>query len=285
MAPMAEPVWSAAMPRPLPGFLLIPFLSATLSAAEPPIALPSLRSVHLVMQRGPEQESAELTCDLVTAFSDARLVTWEDARVERIDSDDGTPLIADQPPTGAPPLDGSAGVDDLLVPLHLTVRGFARPPLGLKTLRITATAVLATGTPRELALPLAAAGRSFAPQDDPAATVVVAVENGQWKLTLAEKLMQRTLRVLLRTADGDAVEGVPTIRERVAGRTVIDMATDNDLTEEAHVVVVLAEHIELRPVRLAADDLALFGPRRDPELLPLGREPAHTPTIDPAAGF
>ncbi len=258
-----------------------PFLIAlvsftSLAAAEPVAVVPTLRSVNLQMAHGADQDSADLTLELVASFPDGRLIAWQDAAVVDAEAEGGERLVPQGTPESAPDLANSASEDDLAVPLTVQLGGFTRPPSRLTKLRVDATAVLASGGTRELALPLDGVGRTFAPQEDKLATVAVAKEQAQWKLTLSERLSRRLIRVVLRRADGSQADCWVNQRERTPNRTVLDVQANNEAAD-ARPVLMLAEKIEQRRVRLMGDGLALFGTTTDPELLPLGANPAGDP--------
>lgn len=258
-------------------FLILALTSlAPLIAAEPAAVVPTLRSVHLQMAHGAEQDSADLVIELVASFPDGRLIAWQDATVVEAETDGGERLM----PQGTPESTSNFGIDssedDLAVPLTVPLGGFTRPPARLAKLRIDAIAVLASGGTRELVLPLDGAGRTFAPQEDKLATVAVAKEQAQWKLTLSERLARRLMRVALRRADGTLAEVWVNQRERTPNRLVLDVQANNEAAD-ARPVLMLAEKVEQRRVRLMGDGLALFGTTTDPELLPLGANPAGDP--------
>lgn len=263
--------------------LIIPFLSITALAgiaagAEPTTVVPTLRTVNLSMAHGPDLDLADLHLELVTSFKDGRLLGWEDARLLEASSDSGERLVTQGIPESSPNFGGQGSEDDLSIPLALQLSGFSKPPTRLARLRIEAVAVLAQGGIRELALPATAAGRTFAPQDDKSATVQVAREQNQWKLTCSATLARRLVRVVLRKPEGDQVDGYTSVRERNANRLVLDVASGDGSTE-TRPVLILAERVELRPVRLMGDGMALFHADADPELLPLGKDHAGDPAL------
>ena len=257
-------------------FLIASATFASLTAAEPVAVVPTLRSVHLQMAHGADQDSADLVLELVASFPDGRLIAWQDATVVEAEADGGERLVPQGTSESTCDFGNDGSEDDLAVPLTVPLGGFTRPPSRLAKLRIDATAVLASGGTRELVLPLDGAGRTFAPQEDKLATVAVAKEQAQWKLTLSERLARRLMRVVLRRADGSLAESWVNQRERTPNRTILDVQANNEAAD-ARPVLMLAEKIEQRRVRLMGDGIALFGVAADPELLPLGENPAGDP--------
>ena len=259
-------------------FLLVSAISVIAGGAEPTPIVPTLRMVNLSMSHGPDMDNADLHLELVTSFKDGRLLGWEDARLIEASADSGEKLIAQGIPESTPNFSSQGSEDDLSIPLAVQLTGFSRPPTRLAKLRIDATAVLAQGGIRELVLPANAAGRTFAPQDDKTATVQATREQNQWKLTCSGSLARRLMRVVLRKPEGDQVDGYASQRERNANRLVIDIST-GDNNPDARPVLILAERVELRPVRLIGDGMALFSADADPELLPLGKDHVGDPAL------
>ena len=263
----------------LASLLLISAMTASATAAEPTPLVPTLRSVNLSMSRGPDSNSADLNLELVTSFTDGRLLGWTDVRLLEASADSGEKLITQGIPDSTPNYYSSQGSeDDLSIPLALQLTGFSRPPSRLVKLRLDAVAVLAQGGIRELVLPANAAGRTFAPQDDKTSTVQVTREQNQWKLICSGNLARRLMRVVLRKPEGDQVNGYANQRERNANRLVLDVSNSDNSADE-RLVLILAERVELRPVRLMGDSMALFSADADPELLPLGTDRASDPVM------
>lgn len=258
--------------------LLVSALSGIARGADPTPIVPTLRMVNLSMSHGPDMDSADLHLELVTSFKDGRLLGWEDARLIEASADSGEKLIAQVNPESTPNFSGQGSEDDLIIPLSVQLTGFSRPPTRLAKLRIDAVAVLARGGIRELVLPANAVGRTFAPQDDKTATVQVTRDQNQWKLTCSGSLGRRLMRVVLRKPEGDQVDGYASQRERNANRLVLDVSS-GDNSADARPVLILAERVELRPVRLMGDGMALFSADADPELLPLGKDHAGDPAL------
>jgi hypothetical protein len=258
--------------------LLVCACSLLATGAEPVSLVPTLRSVNLSMSHGPDQDNADLHLELVTSFKDGRLLGWEDARLIEAKAEGGEKLMSQGIPESTPNFSSQGSEDDLSIPLSVQLTGFTRPPIRLATLRIEAVAILAQGGVRELVLPANATGRTFAPQDDKTATVLVTREQNQWKLICSGSLARRLVRVILRKPEGDQVDGYASQRERNANRLVLDVS-GGDNTAEARPVLILAERVELRPVRLMGDGLALFNAEADPELLPLGKDHAGDPAL------
>jgi hypothetical protein len=264
--------------RPLvPVFLLSLSLAAStaLSAADTSRVEPALDTLNLQLSRGPDGDQGSLQLGLVAQFPDRRLLGWKDATVALAETDDGQRLHPGE--TG----DAWAAMsrdseDDLAVPLSVTLTGFTSPPLRLKRLRILATAVLAHGDSLDLALPAKPQNRIFAPADDPRATVRAERQEGNWQLTLSARLSERCLRIQLRRPDGAVVPSAVEDVEQNPQHRVVSVQPHGD-GEDLLPVLVLAQHIEYRAVTLEADGLALFGTLRNPELLPLGKDPGAHP--------
>ncbi len=252
--------------------LMVPLALAM--GAEIPAILPSIRSVNLQMTRNGEQDSAQLNLELVTRFSDGQLLGWSDVQILSAEGPEGH---LDGTATGTLPQiqnNHNESEDDLSVPLTVEFSGFIRPPTLLKKIRISATALISHGTTRELALPENANDRTFAPADDRKATVSAKLEKDHWRLEMTGPLAERCVRVVLRRADGTEMESNLNQNQSSPQRSVIDLRSNNGDLAGSRPVLILVEKIERRAVIIAAEQLELFGSSADPEMLPLGGDPA-----------
>jgi hypothetical protein len=269
---MIRPLWA-----PL---LLVSAISGIAAGADPVSIVPTLSKVNLSMSlRENKIDSADLRLELVTSFQHARLLGWEDARLVEASVDSGEKLIAKGTPEWKPNFGSENCENDLSIPLAVELTGFSRPPTRLTKLRIDAIAVLAYGGYRELVLPANTEGRTFASQDDKTATVQLTRKQDQWELICSTSLARRLMTVVLHNPKGDLVYyGDASQRHRNANRMVVDVPID-DIDQDARPVLILAERVELRPVRLMGDGMALFSADADPELLPLGKDHADYPAL------
>lgn len=254
---------------------LLPGMLATLSlaAAQEPLAIaPVIHSVNLQMQRGADQDTAQLTVELAARFADGQLLGWNDVQVVSADGPDGR--MIGQATAGSTLLQRGDSEDDLSVPLTIEFSGFVRPPTAIKKLRVTATALIGHGVSHELALPDNATGRTFAPADDRKATVTAKAEKDHWRLELTAALAERCVHIHLRRADGTDVESYVSQDQAGPQRTVVDLRSNEGDIAGTKPVLMLVEKVEHRAVVLASEQLDLFGSSADPELLPLGGDPA-----------
>lgn len=242
------------------------------AAQEPLTVVPTVRSVNLQMMRNVNQDSAQLSLELVTRFSDGRLLGWSDVQIISIESQDGMRLTGEGHGTSTLLQFGNSE-DDLNIPLSLELGNFLQPPLALKKVRILATALIGHGATRELALPATANGRTFAPADNRAATVSVTAEKNHWRLDLSGALAERCVKIVLKNQDGVEVEANLNQNQASPQRVRFDLQPNDGAMTGTYPVLELVEKIERRAVVVSSDHLDLFASNADPELLPLGGDP------------
>lgn len=258
--------------RVFPGILALSFALQAHAAQEPMVISPSVRSVNLQMMRTSDQDSSQLSLELVARFADGRLLGWSDVHIISVESQDGTRLTGEGHGTSTL-LQSGFSEDDLNIPLSLELANFIQPPISLKKVRISAVALIGHGTTRELILPATANGRTFAPADNRAATVTATAENNHWRLDLAGPLAERCVKILLKNQDGVEVDANLNQNQVSPQRVRFDLHPNSGEMSGTHPVLELLEKIERRTVVLSSDHLDLFASNSDPELLPLGGDP------------
>lgn len=248
-------------------------LSLQVQAAQEPLAItPTIRSVNLQMMRNADQDSAQLSLELVARFADGRLLGWSDVQIISLEGQDGIRLTGEGHGTTTL-LQTGMSEDDLNIPLTLELANFIQPPLSLKKVRISAIALIGHGATRELTLPATANGRTFAPADNRAATVTATAEKDHWRLSLSGPLAERCVKIVLRNEDGSENEANLNQNQISPQRVQFDLQPNNGDMTGTHPVLELVEKIERRLVMLSSDHLDLFASNSDPELLPLGGDP------------
>ena len=253
-------------------------LSLTMQAhaAQEPISItPTVRSVTLQMTRNADQDSAQLSLELVARFADGRLLGWSDVQIITIEGPDGVRLTGQGHGTTTL-LQYGTSEDDLHIPLSVELMDFIQPPIALKKVRISAVALIGHGATRELVLPESATGRTFAPADNRSATVTATLEKDHWRLDLAGSLAERCVKILLKNKDGIEVDANLNQNQVSPQRARFDLRPNDGDMSGTHPVLELVEKIERRAVVLSADHLDLFASNTDPELLPLGGDPKAT---------
>ena len=266
---------------PAQRFFLFPLISGALvlglspqvqAAQEPPVITPTVRSVNLQMSRSADQENAQLSLELVARFADGRLLGWSDIKIDSIESADGTRLTGEGHGTTTL-LQFGQSEDDLSIPLFLEITNFTQPPASLKKIRIRAVALIGHGATRELVLPANANGRTFAPADNRAATVLATLEKDHWRLDLTTALAERCVKITLHNADGSENEASLNQNQISPQRVRVDVQPGNGDVTGTHPVLERVEKIERRTVLISTEHLDLFANNADPELLPLGGDP------------
>ncbi len=266
------------MPRSA-GFVLALLLGAAATAghaaeALPPVEItPTLHAVTLEMRREALQNSTSLQIALAANFATGRLVGWTEVQVLEARAADGSRLTTGQISYIFAPRERESE-DDLALPLMVELSGFVLPHLRLRTLRIAATAILTSGVDQALVLPAKSAGRTFAPTDDRTATVTVTGNPHSLTLLLTGTLADRCRKVALVRADGAPEPSTSATTERTQGHELLEISPESGVLGDVHPVLTLASQVERRAVILTCSQLTLFGPDRDPELLPLGQDPA-----------
>ena len=247
--------------------------SPAVESAPPAEISPTLHAVSLAMRREALQNSNSLQIALAANFATGRLVGWTEVQVLEARADDGSRLATGLISDAFVPRERESE-DDLALPLMVELSGFVLPPLRLRTLRIAATAILTAGADQTLVLPAKAAGRTFAPADDRTATVTVTGNPNSLSLLLTGALADRCRKIRLVRADGTPEPSTCATMERTQGRELLEISPESGVLGDVRPVLTLASRVERRAVILVSNHLTLFGPDRDPELLPLGQDPA-----------
>lgn len=269
---LSNPVRQISSFRMISSACLLGLALQVQAAQEPLTVVPTVRSISLQMMRNVNQDSAQLSLELVARFADGRLLGWSDVQIITIETQDGMRLTGEGHGTSTLLQFGNSE-DDLNIPLTLDLANFLQPPLSLKKVRIQATALIGHGATRELALPATANGRTFAPADNRAATVSVTAEKNHWRLDLAGVLAERCVKIVLKNQDGVEVDANLNQNQASLQRVRFDLQPNDGAMTGTYPVLELVEKIERRAVVISSDHLDLFASNADPELLPLGGDP------------